>query len=473
MTSKKIKISFWVLIILFSLIRNSEALEVQFQPTFNIQEAKKKIDTFFENNPFDGAYDVVIKDVNVTADGSHLTFKIKLEQNQKYFNSLQSLIENILEYEMRLVPWIGVEFSEEDLGQGAYINKVTPGSPAFIAGLREGDLITNFDGKYRGSAADFVKFISRSKIGEEIEIATSECDPQCHSTKFFKLTISSNKKLVRKSPVVDREPIMKISGIRYSMPDSLYKYIANTINNYNRDYGNPTFEAFPLIIKTFLKDENENSIQVSESSFTGKIFEWGRNGKVVDFTNISLNDSYKETTIRLELNVLPEKINKISAAIVTFQKRKEEEFARQKETEERRKQDELMRAKWEIEEQKSKKEIEISTQAKEKARKTLLPKCDGKIMSLVEFYKNNNSFADKGKCVEVAATSFQMTATNKGLFNIGNYTPELLFIEFNKTFRGSYIKGIAKILGVYNYSTQIGGSNSVPHLKMLHIEEVQ
>ncbi len=62
-----------------------------------------------------------------------------------------------------------------------------------------------------------------------------------------------------------------------------------------------------------------------------------------------------------------------------------------------------------------------------------------------------------------------MTSINTGLFKIGN--TELAYIEFKDTFRGSYVEGIAKIKGIYNYTTKMGVQNQVPHLEMLEIEK--
>ena len=103
-------------------------------------------------------------------------------------------------------------------------------------------------------------------------------------------------------------------------------------------------------------------------------------------------------------------------------------------------------------------------------RNQLLLKCDGEILSNKDFILGKNPYADKGKCVEFSAATFQMTSNSTGLFNIGNN--ELAFIEFKETFRGSGVQGIAKIKGLYNYTTRSGISNQVPHLEMLEIEKV-
>jgi serine protease Do len=49
--------------------------------------------------------------------------------------------------------------------QGAYVAVVTPGSPAAVAGVRQGDVITKLDGETIRSSADAVDYISSRAIG--------------------------------------------------------------------------------------------------------------------------------------------------------------------------------------------------------------------------------------------------------------------------------------------------------------------
>jgi len=84
-------------------------------------------------------------------------------------------------------------------------------------------------------------------------------------------------------------------------------------------------------------------------------------------------------------------------------------------------------------------------------------------MSLAEFYTNNNPYADKGYCVDITATSYEMTSTKAGLFRI-LWTSEMVYIEFDSPFRGRTVEGTARIEGVYSIT-------NVPHLRMLEIEK--
>ncbi len=96
--------------------------------------------------------------------------------------------------------------------------------------------------------------------------------------------------------------------------------------------------------------------------------------------------------------------------------------------------------------------------------KKYLPKCNGTVLSLLDFIMGKNPYADKGKCTLIQATTFQMTSEKTGLFSVGN---QILYIEFPQTFRGPYVRGIAKIKGVYTYPTTIGTTNTVPHLQVI------
>jgi serine protease Do len=54
--------------------------------------------------------------------------------------------------------------------QGAYVAVVTPGSPAAVAGVRQGDVITKLDGEAIRSSADAVDYISSRAIGASMTV---------------------------------------------------------------------------------------------------------------------------------------------------------------------------------------------------------------------------------------------------------------------------------------------------------------
>lgn len=122
----------------------------------------------------------------------------------------------------------------------------------------------------------------------------------------------------------------------------------------------------------------------------------------------------------------------------------------------------------EIEEQKAREEKNRLEEEQRLARKKellqkYLPQCNESILTMYNFIAGKNPYADKNKCALITAGTFQMASEKAGLFRVGD---EILYIEFPKAFRGSYVRGIAKIKGVYTYQSRLG-ANTVPHLQMI------
>lgn len=175
----------------------------------------------------------------------------------------------------------------------------------------------------------------------------------------------------------------------------------------------------------------------------------------------------KEAVLAAELAAKQkEREERLEAQKREMEKEQERLKAQKKREEEQKKLDAQIKK----DEEKSRKQREAIRQQRKAKLDQLLPKCNGKILSHEDFLLGKNPYADKGKCVEFSAATFQMTSTNTGLFYIANN--ELAFIEFKETFRGSGVQGIAKIKGLYNYTTRSGISNQVPHLEMLKIEKI-
>lgn len=153
-------------------------------------------------------------------------------------------------------------------------------------------------------------------------------------------------------------------------------------------------------------------------------------------------------------NRIQKKITEILEA--EEKKKRQEEEKRQREEETRRREEELRKSK------------RIKMEQKLALRNSLLnkflPMCNGTILNLADFIMGKNPYADKDKCALIQAATFQMTSERTGLFEVGR---EILYIEFPETFRGPYVRGIAKIKGVYTYPTRFGTTNTVPHLLLL------
>jgi hypothetical protein len=93
--------------------------------------------------------------------------------------------------------------------------------------------------------------------------------------------------------------------------------------------------------------------------------------------------------------------------------------------------------------------------------------CNGSVIKLSKF----NIRRAKGKCVMIVATKFRTTSKNSGLFKTyftwTGDERDLFYIEFPSAYEGDQVRALAKIKGVYNYTTMFGTHNSVPHLRFL------
>lgn len=67
-------------------------------------------------------------------------------------------------------PIIGVVLNTAFTGDGAQVSEITPGGPAEKAGVREGDVITGFNGRQVADSTELVVVIRSYAPGEEIEI---------------------------------------------------------------------------------------------------------------------------------------------------------------------------------------------------------------------------------------------------------------------------------------------------------------
>ncbi len=93
--------------------------------------------------------------------------------------------------------------------------------------------------------------------------------------------------------------------------------------------------------------------------------------------------------------------------------------------------------------------------------------CNGSVITLSKF----NIRLDKGKCVMIVATKVQTTSKNSGLFKTyftwTGDEHDLFYIEFPSDYGEDQVQALAKIKGVFNYTTMFGTHNSVPHLRFL------
>ena len=105
-------------------------------------------------------------------------------------------VEEILQQGYATYPVMGILLSAQDASEGALITSsddatpaVTPGGPADLAGLKEGDLIVAVNGKPIRSVTEFVVYLGSLKPGETVDIEVEREGETISAT----LTLSSRR----------------------------------------------------------------------------------------------------------------------------------------------------------------------------------------------------------------------------------------------------------------------------------------
>lgn len=465
---------FLALASILTIGKSSEAIEIQMSPSgFDTKEAIRKIEDFLNANPFpDSAYNVELdKQVNVK-DG-RLEVKFKLVRKQEFFSNFQKVIEGALGYERMNIPWVGIEVAPSQENR-VRIAKIDPNSPALMAGLRKGDWI----GSYK-NVASFEEMVANSKPGQTVKLWVIRSGG-VYVDENLDLRLTIGEKMGTKTKFDNskefdnrKEVNIKLSGEKYRMPREIFESLAKLLKS-KSGYG---AIRFPLVIRYELKDNIGNIIQKADSNLSDKYLAGYRSLDpqsmiAIDFDDDLVKDEGTSVTRftsmeqdKMEINVDPEQIKQIVASIVTVQKEKEIKEAEIKRKAEREAQDREERLKREEERRRADEAQRLQEEAK---NKRLSPKCNGVIISQQDFLLAKNTYADKGKCVDFMATTFQMSSANSGLFDIGDN--QLAFIQFKQPFRGGGLKGVAKIKGMHTYTTKMGKPNQVPHFEMVEIE---
>jgi len=115
---------------------------------------------------------VIGVNVAVAAEGQNIGFALPI-------NLVKESLANFEKTGRFERPFLGVRYrmiSQDlsllnDVPQGAYVVEVVEGSPADKAGIKEGDIITKFDGQpVREKDGGLAKLIAQKKIGEKVEL---------------------------------------------------------------------------------------------------------------------------------------------------------------------------------------------------------------------------------------------------------------------------------------------------------------
>ena len=85
-------------------------------------------------------------------------------------NTAKRIAEELIATGDSQTPIIGVVLNTAFTGDGAQVSEITPGGPAEKAGVREGDVITGFNGRQVADSTELVVVIRSYAPGEEIEI---------------------------------------------------------------------------------------------------------------------------------------------------------------------------------------------------------------------------------------------------------------------------------------------------------------
>jgi len=103
-------------------------------------------------------------------------------------DSAMPIIEDLIQNGYVVRPWLGVGLYTVDeyaimtydlaVDEGALITLVAGGSPAALAGMEAGDVITRFDGEAITSATELIQAIHSKEIGQQVEIVFWRGDSQ-------------------------------------------------------------------------------------------------------------------------------------------------------------------------------------------------------------------------------------------------------------------------------------------------------
>ena len=95
-------------------------------------------------------------------------------------NSARGIIEELITKGYVIRPYLGVGvqtvnpivafFNNLSVNQGALVTNLASGSPADLAGIRRGDVITEIDGKTITNAHDLIQITHSGQIGQQVEI---------------------------------------------------------------------------------------------------------------------------------------------------------------------------------------------------------------------------------------------------------------------------------------------------------------
>jgi S1-C subfamily serine protease len=114
---------------------------------------------------------VVAINTAVSQNGQNIGFALPI-------SILKSSIDNFNQTGQFNRPYLGVSYNTisqnvallNDVAQGAFVQEVVSGSPADKAGLKQGDIITKFNGQPVNTQNELSTLIAKNKVGDNISL---------------------------------------------------------------------------------------------------------------------------------------------------------------------------------------------------------------------------------------------------------------------------------------------------------------
>lgn len=93
-------------------------------------------------------------------------------------NTLKPILEGFFKEGRIVRPYIGISYSIispeiakiRDFPEGAFVSRVVPGSPADVAGIERGDVVTKFDGKDVDENSSLGNMVRTKVVGDKVEV---------------------------------------------------------------------------------------------------------------------------------------------------------------------------------------------------------------------------------------------------------------------------------------------------------------
>jgi S1-C subfamily serine protease len=87
--------------------------------------------------------------------------------------------------------YLGIAPQDLSFGNGVYVARVFPGSPAATAGIQAGDIINKIDGKTMNTAADLQTYVAEKNVGDVVKVELIRGNVFNSSTTTISVTLAA------------------------------------------------------------------------------------------------------------------------------------------------------------------------------------------------------------------------------------------------------------------------------------------